>query len=104
MPLTLVKRTWAVALRGRAKRRERLRVTEKRRCARQTIADSTKLKSTLVSILLVNRIHRALPWPMEFLQQLLGRRDSARNEFLNRPQETRLVVAGPVMLAALRQP
>src|SRR5437660_11650418 len=62
------------------------------------------LNKGLISIFLVNRIDRALPWPVEFLQQLLGRGDSARNEFLNRPQIACLVVAGPVMLAALRQP
>src|SRR5262245_56439937 len=63
----------------------------------------TPSKQSLVSILLVDRIDRALPRPVEFLQELLGRRDATCNEFLNRPQIAGLVAAGPVMLAAPRQ-
>src|SRR5262249_39792160 len=34
----------------------------------------------------------------------LGRRDAARNEFLHRPQVARLVMAGPIVPAAAREP
>src|SRR6185436_8539523 len=60
--------------------------------------------ATLVSVFRVDRIDAATPWPVEFFEQLFGRRDAARDEILDRPQVPALVVAPVVDVAAARQP
>src|SRR5262249_60478327 len=58
----------------------------------------------LVSVVAINRVDGAIPRPVEFLQQLLGRRDPARDEFLDRPEIMRLVMTGPIVPATAREP
>ena len=50
-------------------------------------------RATIQQAYLENRIHRAAPRPVEFLQQFLGRRDAARDDLFERPQIARLVAA-----------
>src|SRR5215510_14289516 len=58
----------------------------------------------LVSVIPINRVDRAVPRPVEFLQQLLGRGNATRDEFLHRPEIMRLVMAGAIVPATARQP
>src|SRR5262249_12095589 len=53
---------------------------------------------------LENRIDRATPLAVELLQQFLGRRDAARDRFLERAQIARLVATIAVEQLAARKP
>src|SRR5665811_2096817 len=64
----------------------------------------TPLRKYSVGIFLENRLDRAVPVAMEFLQQFLRRRDAARNALLQRAQLARLVAAVAVEIFAARQP
>ena len=60
--------------------------------------------SSLIGVFGEDRHHAAVPRAVEFLQQFLGRRDAARDEFLQRPQVARFVVAVGVEPGAARKP
>src|SRR5664279_3135572 len=57
-----------------------------------------------IHIFLENRLDRAVPLAVEFLQQFLGRRDAARDRFLERAQVARFVAAIAIEISAPRQP
>ena len=50
-------------------------------------------RAALVRVFVEHRLDRAVPRPVVLLQQLLGRRDAARDDLLQRPQIARLVAA-----------
>src|SRR5665811_356398 len=64
----------------------------------------TPLRKYSVGILIKNRLDRAVPVAVEFLEQFLRRRDAARDRFLERTQIARLVAAVAVEIFAARQP
>src|SRR5262245_5065948 len=50
-----------------------------------------RIAASSVGVFVEHRLDRALPRPVILLEQLLGRRDAAREELLQRPQITGLV-------------
>src|SRR5450759_624495 len=72
------------------------------RTAPQDQADRSATAS--IHILLENRLDRAIPRAVEFLQQFLRRRDAAGDRFLERAQIARLVAAVAVEILAAGEP
>src|SRR3954447_16195597 len=62
-----------------------------------------RLGDTSVRVFPEHRPHAALPGAVEFIQQLLGRRNTARDVFLDRLQVSAFVVAAGVKPLAARE-
>src|SRR6185436_16447712 len=63
-----------------------------------------RLGDTSVCVFPEHRPHAALPGAVEFIQQLFGRRNTARDVFLDRLQVSAFVVAPRVKPPASREP